>query len=261
MVATARRLSAIADLRESGAAALALEVDVASEASLKSAMEQAAALGGGALGAVICNAGISCFGPAAVQPLEEVQKVLDTNVLGVLRTVQAAVPFMAKPSGKGGRVLIVGSISATLTTPFAGAYCASKAAVQALGEALRMELKPLGISVTNIHAGAIRSNFSSCAEGNSDLDRYKEGPYASLLPAIKTRIWLSQTQPTTQSPEKVAQDILRKCFGQGPSPAAILVAGGAFKALVYGFVQKWLPAWLMDFAMAKTFGLAQLGAP
>mmetsp|Transcript_31724 Transcript_31724/g.91107 ORF Transcript_31724/g.91107 Transcript_31724/m.91107 type:complete len:294 (-) Transcript_31724:343-1224(-) len=258
VVATARKLAAVAELKEKGVAALALEVDVGSEASLKDAMEQASALGGGAIDAVICNAGMSAFGPLALQPMSEVQAMLDTNTLGVLRTVQAAVPFMAKPRGHGGRILIVGSVSATLTTPFAGAYCASKAAAHALGEALRMELKPLGISVTNVHAGSIKTSFSANAESGSSLDRYADGWYASVLDAIKMRIWASQTAPSVQSAEQVAEDIVRKGFGTGPSPAAICVAGGARKLLLYGFIQKWLPASLMDAAQAKMFGLARL---
>jgi len=258
VVATARKIAAVSDLQEQGVAALALALDVTSDASLKEAMERAAKLGGGAIDAVICNAGGATFGPLALQPLDEIRSVMETNVLGVISTVQAAVPFMAKPQGRGGRILIVGSVSATVTTPFAGAYCASKAAVHACGEALRMELKPLGISVTNIHTGAFKSSFSTNAESGSSLGRYAEGWYAPILGAITKRMWASQNRPDSQTAEQVAEAIVGKCLVRGPSPAAICVAGGTFKMLLLGFLQKWFPAWLIDSKMLQAFRLAKL---
>lgn len=258
VVATARRLAAIQDLLEQGLASLALEVDVRSEASLKAAMEKAAALGGGCLDAVVCNAGGAAFGPLALQPMAEVQAVMDTNCFGVLRTVQAAVPFMARPQARGGRILIVGSVSATLTTPFAGAYCASKAAVHTFGEALRMELRPLGISVTNIHAGLLQSSFAANAESGSSLDKYASGWYAPILEAIKHRVWISQTMAGSQPADVVAAEIVRKALDSAAAPAAIGAAGSWLKTLLYGFLQKWLPASFMDSALSSRFGLAAL---
>mmetsp|Transcript_73509 Transcript_73509/g.192804 ORF Transcript_73509/g.192804 Transcript_73509/m.192804 type:complete len:294 (+) Transcript_73509:72-953(+) len=259
VVATARRLDSIMDLKESGMAAMVLECDVGSEESLKACMEKAATtLGGGFIDGVVCNAGLSSFGPVALQPIEDMKKVYDTNVFGVVRTCQAAVPFMAKPKGRGGRIAIVGSISATLTTPFAGAYCSSKAAVHTFGEALRMELKPFGISVTNLHSGCIKSNFSVNASHNSSMGAYQGSMYNPVLDKIEARIHASQVNPATMAAEDVGAEIVRKVFGPGEAPAACGVAGGWFKFLVSGFMQKWLPSCIMDGQLSKMFALHTL---
>mmetsp|Transcript_102906 Transcript_102906/g.266005 ORF Transcript_102906/g.266005 Transcript_102906/m.266005 type:complete len:294 (-) Transcript_102906:146-1027(-) len=257
VVATARKLDAIKDLKESGIAEI-MECDVNSEASLKTCMEKAAALGGGCVDGVICNAGLSAFGPIAFQSVEEMKRVHETNVFGVVRTVQAAVPFMAKPKCRGGKIAIVGSVSATFTTPFAGAYCASKASVQTFGEALRMELKPFGISVTNLHVGCVKSNFSVNAAGNSSMGAYKGGMYDAVLDKIEARIHASQTNPATMDAEDAGAQIVRKVFGPFWPAGGTGIAGAWFKLLAYGFVQKWFPYWLMDGVMAGRFGLDQL---
>jgi short-subunit dehydrogenase len=96
---------------------------------------------------------------------------MDTNVLGVLRITQAVVPSMA--AQRSGLIVNIGSVTAWLTTPYSGAYSASKAALSTLSAALALELRPLGVGVTYVVAGAVRSRLAHNSLGWVDLSRYE----------------------------------------------------------------------------------------
>ena len=81
------------------------------------------------------------------------QRQLKTNVFAPLALAQQVAPIMKKQGS--GLIVNIGSVSGVVTTPFAGAYCASKAALHSLSEAMRMELAPFNIQVVTVQAGAI----------------------------------------------------------------------------------------------------------
>ncbi|MGV2480613.1 UNVERIFIED_CONTAM: SDR family NAD(P)-dependent oxidoreductase, partial [Salmonella enterica subsp. enterica serovar Weltevreden] len=91
-----------------------------------------------AIDLLINNAGYGAMGPLVEMPLDEVRRQFETNVTSLIALTQAIVPGMIER--RSGLVVNIGSVSGVLVTPFAGAYCASKAAVHALSDALRMEL-------------------------------------------------------------------------------------------------------------------------
>ena len=99
---------------------------------------------------LVNNAGVQRVGPIAEVPLETINEILQTNVVGAVRMVQAVVPSMA--ARHRGLIVNIGSVTSQVTTPFAGAYSASKAALRSLSTALEMELAPLGIYSTYIMA-------------------------------------------------------------------------------------------------------------
>lgn len=112
----------------------------------------------GRLDAVINNAGIGIAGPLEQLAAENIEKVLDTNVKGVVRVIQAALPHLRQSKG---RVLNISSIGALFGLPYRGIYCASKAAVDLITEALRMELATHGVQACSIHAGDIQTNINA----------------------------------------------------------------------------------------------------
>ena len=112
----------------------------------------------GRLDAVINNAGIGIAGPLEQLRLDNIEKVLDTNVKGPVRVIQAALPHLRRHKG---RVLNISSIGALFGLPYRGVYCASKAAVDLITEALRMELATHGVQACSIHAGDIQTNINS----------------------------------------------------------------------------------------------------
>ncbi|MCB9295942.1 MAG: SDR family oxidoreductase [Lewinellaceae bacterium] len=134
-----------------------LAMNVQDEVSVRKAVD-AIARKEGRLDAVINNAGIGIAGPLEQLRMDNIERVLDTNVKGAIRVIQAALPHLRR---SGGRVLNISSIGALFGLPYRGVYCASKAAVGLLTEALRMELAAHGVQACSIHAGDIRTNINA----------------------------------------------------------------------------------------------------
>lgn len=131
-----------------------LRLDVTDEASLRAAASQlgAAAADPGVF-ALVNNAGIAVAGPAEVVPLAEWRRQLDVNVLGAVAVCQALLPLMSR----GSRIVMVGSVSGRVAYPLLGPYSASKHALVAVAEAMRLELAPAGIAVTLVEPGNVRT--------------------------------------------------------------------------------------------------------
>lgn len=107
-----------------------LELDVSSEQSVSAAVSSIVSKCG-RIDILINNAGVGGTGPLAELPLDDVRKAFEVNTLGQLRMIQHVVPHMA--SRKHGKIVNIGSIVGTVPTPWAGSYCATKAAVHAIG--------------------------------------------------------------------------------------------------------------------------------
>ena len=153
--ASARRLEAIADLK--GDRLDTVQLDVTDVSSIDAAVTQVTERAG-KVDIVVNNAGFNVFGPLAELPLDRVKSLFDTNVTAPLALVQRLFPAMAARGS--GRIVNIGSVVGELPTPFAGAYCASKAALHMLSDVLRMELSPFGIDVIVVQPAAVRSNIA-----------------------------------------------------------------------------------------------------
>ncbi len=190
--ATARRPETLEGLTGKGIGTLELDVTDGASVDAVVASVRAAA---GRIDLLINNAGYGAMGPVAEMPLAEVVRQFDTNVYGVVRLVQACAPLMR---GQGGGVIVnIGSCSGILPTPFSGVYCASKAALHALDEVLRMELAPFGIQVMSVQPGAIESSFGDNAEASLARTLPPESMYAALREQILRRARASQSHPTS----------------------------------------------------------------
>ncbi len=155
----------------------------------------------GRIDLLINNAGYGLMGPLLEISQQQLTEQFQTNSIAPLNLIQAVLPALQQ----GSTVVNIGSVSAKLVTPFAGSYCASKAALHALSDALRMELAPFGIRVMVVRAGAIRSKFADRAE--AELSPLKpHSPYAKLHKAIAERARLSQQNASDAS--AIAQGIL-----------------------------------------------------
>lgn len=128
--------------------------DAASIASALRTVEQALTESGsaGELAGLVNNAGIAVPGPIEAVPLAEARRQLDVNVLGAMAVTQAFLPLLR--AGRG-RIVNMSSIAGVAATPFLGWYGASKFALEALTDALRVELQPWGIEVCSVEPGAI----------------------------------------------------------------------------------------------------------
>lgn len=148
--ASARRSEDVAALASAGFNAV--QLDVNDSAALAQLAGQV-----GELDVLINNAGYGAMGPLLDGGTQAMQQQFETNVFSVVGVTQALFPALRR---RKGLVVNIGSVSGVLVTPFAGAYCASKAAVHALSDALRMELAPFGVRVMEVQPGAIDTSFA-----------------------------------------------------------------------------------------------------
>jgi short-subunit dehydrogenase len=152
----ADRLAALArEIEASGRRALVVTADVTVDGDVERAVASAQTAFG-RLDVVIANAGFGVVGPVARLTLDDYRRQFETNVFGVLRTVQATLGAL---QGSRGRLAIVGSVSGYIATPGSSPYSMSKFAVRALAEALGHELAPTGVSVTLITPGFVESEI------------------------------------------------------------------------------------------------------
>lgn len=114
---------------------------------------------------VVNNAGIAVAGPLEFLPISELRRQLEVNVIGQIAVTQAVLPMLRASRG---RVINIGSISGRSALPLTGAYAASKFALEALTDSLRVELMPAGISVSIIEPGVIATPIWDTSLANAD---------------------------------------------------------------------------------------------
>ncbi len=202
--ATARRLESLAELEAEGCKALALDVtDEASMAAAVDTVERAE----GAVGVLINNAGYSQSGAVESVPLEQVRRQFETNVFGLIRMCQLALPGMREQ--RWGRIVNLSSMGGRLTFPGGGCYHATKYAVEAISDALRFEVRGFGVKVLIVEPGLIVTNFGDTAAASvGDAG----GPYASF------------NRDVAQATEQVYKGPLAK-LGGGPETVAETISG------------------------------------
>jgi len=245
--ATARRPEQIAELAQEGIHALTLDVDTAdSIESLRNRLKS----DGVVPDVLINNAGYGLMGPLADTSIDALRQQFETNVFGLMAVTRALLPGMV--ARRRGCIVNIGSVSGVLTTPFAGAYCASKAAVHALSDALRMELAPLGIHVMTVQPGAIRSQFGSTAQRGVELA--PDSWYTAVADGVAARAGASQQHATD------ADDFARQLCTAVLSTRrpALLRIGNGSRALPA--IARWVPQRLRDRMLMRRFGLQRLGS-
>jgi NAD(P)-dependent dehydrogenase (short-subunit alcohol dehydrogenase family) len=172
--ASARRPESIADLETAGCKTLAL--DVTDEASMSAAVEHVIDAEG-AIGVLINNAGYSQSGAVEAVPIDEVRRQYETNVFGLLRMCQLALPGMRDQGW--GKIVNIGSMGGRLTFPGGGIYHSTKYALEALSDSLRFELRGFGVDVILIEPGLITTGFGDVASGSVSAAS-DQGPYAQF---------------------------------------------------------------------------------
>ena len=144
------------DLRRDASERLTpIRLDVTEQSQVAEAARRVAeAVQDSRLAGIVNNAGIAVAGPVEFVPLEQWRTQLEINVLGAVAMVQAFTPLLRESRG---RIVTIGSLGGRLAQPMAAPYCASKHALEAISDALRLELLPWGISVSLIQPGAVKT--------------------------------------------------------------------------------------------------------
>ncbi|EFJ38755.1 hypothetical protein SELMODRAFT_227210 [Selaginella moellendorffii] len=241
VVASARSLASIRGLEQQQPSSIScITLDVLDEDSMSRAVESTIQRFG-KIDVLINNAGVPCLGPIAEIPLEMLERAYRTNVFGTVSLIQKVVPFMVK-QGRG-RIVNVGSIGAYASGPWMAGYTSSKAALHALTDSLRVELRPFNIDVILVTPGAIVSNIGKAALSTGlsyDLKIYK--PFQE---SIEYRGMLSQGPKSTPAPEFARAVASKILDGKPPS----YFGYGHFVPLLWSMF--YAPAWVRDWFFVK----------
>ena len=138
-----------------------MQVDVADQASVRAAAEAV----GGRLDVLVNNAGIAVGGVVEALPLDDLRHQLEVNVVGQVAVTQALLPALRAASG---RIVFISSVSGRASVPALTPYAASKFAIEAIADGLRVELRAWGIDVVLVEPGSIDTDI--WRSGQTQLD-------------------------------------------------------------------------------------------
>jgi NAD(P)-dependent dehydrogenase (short-subunit alcohol dehydrogenase family) len=189
-----------AALREQGIEPIELDVTDAEQVAA------AAETVGAELHGLVDNAGIAIAAPLELVPLEELRHQLEVNVVGQVAVLQALLPALRRA---GGRLVLMGSIGGRSALPFLGPYAASKHALEAIADSLRIELRPLGITVSIVEPGSIATPI--WRKGVTRADELREGfddeRAAVYAPAVARMREVALSRGPGADPDEVAKAV------------------------------------------------------
>lgn len=233
-----------------GGAVRAATVDVTDEAQvgeLSAYVRSQLAEHGGRLAGLVNNAGIVVAGAVEETPVARLRDVLEVNVVGATAVTQALLPALR--AGRG-RVVNISSVSGRIAAPFLGPYAASKFALEALSDALRVELRPWGIAVVLVEPGPVATPIWAKGEGQAFADRadLTDSPYAAALPALRAAF--RRAGRGGAPPERVAETIALALTARRPR-ARYLVARNP---LAFALLHRLAPDAWRDALLARGMG-------
>ncbi len=214
VVATARKVETLEDL----SSALKLPLDVTQDYSVEATVARAIQEFG-RIDVLVNNAGYAIRGALEEVPDEPIRQMFDVNVFGALRVIRAVAPHM-RTQGSG-RIINISSIAGKLSTPVNGAYSASKFALEALSDALRLELSPFGVQVVLVEPGAIKTNFDETSQTRTGGIISPNSPYRPLYQ--KSDEFAASMRGQEPGPEVVSR-VIRQAIEAG-KPKARYLAG------------------------------------
>ena len=228
-----------------------LEMDVRDDSSVTRAV-QAVLHETGAVDVLLNNAGIGTMAVVEELRADDLRAVYETNIFGVLRVTQAVLPHMRER--RKGRVLMLSSVAGIVTPPLYAAYSSSKHALEAISNALRLEMFPFHIEVVLIEPGYIITNFRTVVQemARSYVDGSSASPYAKIYAsAIAGASDSRQASKTT--PEDCAEVILHAI--EASHPKARYPVTPLAKWVAFG--RRMLPDTLLDSFLRRRFGIAR----
>jgi NAD(P)-dependent dehydrogenase (short-subunit alcohol dehydrogenase family) len=240
-------LESLADL-PNGDDLLRLRLDVTDAASIRDAAQAAQGL---PLCALVNNAGYGQMGPLEALSPDELRAQFEANVIGLQAVTNAFLPLIRRRPAGEGRIVHVASVLGRLSIPMAGAYNASKHAVVALAETLRLEIGDQ-IHVILVEPGSIRTEFRANLKGAwGDLPKRLEGtPYHAAVLAYEKR----QDQfagAHGMGAEECARRIFAAMAAERP-PRRVVIGADSFWSQA---ARRLVPAALWEYALRRVFGL------
>jgi NAD(P)-dependent dehydrogenase (short-subunit alcohol dehydrogenase family) len=208
------------------------------------------------LGGIVNNAGIAVAGPVEFVPLDDWRRQLEVNVVGVVAMVQAFAPLLRENRG---RIVTIGSLGGRLAQPMAAPYCASKHALEAVSDALRLELRPWDISVSLIEPGGVKTPiWDKGVRAGAELLRNAPPEVMTLYGAaveIATKMAIHENE-TGVEPIEVARAVEHALLS--PRPRTRYPVGRQAKLLIP--LSRILPDRLKDELLLRVSGLPRTAA-
>jgi short-subunit dehydrogenase len=198
---------------------------------------------------VINNAGFGQPGPMEMVTDQELHAQFETNVVGLMRVTRKFLPRMR--DRHEGRIINVSSVLGHFALPYLGAYCASKHAVNAVSDALRLELRPHGVKVIIIEPGAIRTEFTDRTEERAQAHLADDSPYTPSMRHFREK----NTKHAANAPDPtcIAKAITHAVESRHPRRR---YRTPMRERLITRVVQM-TPTWLTDRAIASMTGLSR----
>jgi len=223
-----------------------LVMDVADDASRQNASSSIMkATMGHSLDLLVNNAGYGQMGPLEEVSAEQLRRLFEVNVIGVLAFTQSFLPGMRER--RRGTIVNVSSVAGLVVAPFGGGYAASKFALEAISDALRLELSPFGVHVILIEPGPIRTGFRDTARAATAQN--PASPYADLLQRFEhgRKGWYR----FEHSPESVARTICRAAGSKHPRARYSITLPAKVTAVARRLVPDWVMDWVLRRAMSS----------
>ena len=243
--AAARRVERMEHLSATGIRPLAM--DVTDEESMQSGIEQILAEEG-RIDVLVNAAGYGSYGALEDVPLSEARNQFEVNLFGAARLTQLVLPRMREQ--RSGTVVNITSMGGKIYTPLGAWYHATKHALEAISDCLRMELKPFGIDVVVIEPGGIRTEWPGIAAQKVRAVS-GTGPYAPQGNAVADSLSSESTQRRSSPPELIANTIGKAVTARRPK-ARYAVGYGA-KPMI--FLHDVLPERAFDAFIRRAVGV------
>jgi len=235
VVATVRKAEDKASLEAEASDRLhVLFLDVTDDAEIRNAATKVEELVGEAgLYGLVNNAGIAEPGPLEFLPIERLRRQMEVNVIGQVAVTQAFLPMLRRAQG---RIVNIGSIGGRNVMPFAGAYCASKFALEALTDALRIELHQAGIHVSIIEPASVATPIWDKAL-DTDLPGNVEAHYGTLLENMKKAFQNASVEGV--SADKVAEMIYQVLTTKRPKTRYLVGRMAYLRLFLQALPDRW----------------------
>ena len=208
--AAARRTERLQKLTAASIHALAMDVtdDASMQAGVKAILTDQ-----GRIDVLVNNAGYGSYGALEDVPMAEARAQMEVNVFGAARLTQLVLPTMR--AQRSGTIVNVTSMGGKITTPLGAWYHATKFALEAISDCLRMEVAPFGINVVVIEPGGIRTEWSGIA---ADKVRAvsSSGPYAPQGNAVASSLTSETTRRRSSPPELIGKTITKAVTARRP---------------------------------------------
>ncbi|CZR63966.1 related to 1-acyldihydroxyacetone-phosphate reductase [Phialocephala subalpina] len=244
VIATARDKIVLADLEELGMTTLSL--DVTNTDNIREAKTEVEKLTGGRLDILVNNAGRNCTMPALDVDLNDARACFETNFFSIITITQTFTPLLIASKGL---ILNIGSVAAIVPYVFGSVYNASKAALHAFSNTLRLELEPFGVRVLVVVTGGVKSRIA-----RTERVLPEGSLYVDIESSFERRV--KHSQEGAMLAEVYARGVVREALKSDWRQKKWMWRGNK-SALVWG-VWNFLGNWAFDMALPRMFGLDRL---